>query len=234
MSNLSIAPDNRSIPGRKNWAIKFNSYRAQNSFVQAVQLTWNDWNQASNPFLKMLPNPEALIFSLGTYIPNRADLPMISIAPVPIKWDDSPIYDTATNAWNNVYTWNCADWKSWHLALETHFGSTSTANGIWESAWMHDDNHCLFISQIFCPKTANCRYDCDFVKYLASKDIEIGNLFSNVTCDLSSVVKNVVETVNNVSQGVNNTTAVVSSAAPWVVGGLIAYGGSKIYKELKS
>lgn len=227
---LTLMPSAKDAPRRKDWAKQFNDYRSTLSFAQAAQKIWNDWNTPGNIFLEVLPSPEALIFSLATYIPSRSDLPNISQGPIPIKWNDTPVYDTATNVYNGVYTWNCADWKAWHQALETHFQSTIKANGIWESAWLHDDNYCWLLGAFVCPKTSNCRYDCDFVKYFASKDMNIGNLFSNVTCDLSNIILNIVETVDNVSQGVNNTTKTVSTLLPWAAGLGIAVGAAKIYK----
>jgi hypothetical protein len=222
--------DIKDTPDRKAWVQNFNQYRASNSFIDAAQLIWNDWNTQGNVFLELLPTPEALLFSLLTYVPERVDLPIISAPPTPIKWDDTPIYDTFSNYWDGVYTWNCADWQAWHVALETHFGSTSTANGLWKSAWLHDDNYCIVLGSFGCPKTSNCRYNCDFVKYFASKDMEIGNVFSNGYCDLTSIVLNIIETVDNVTQGVNNTTKTVSNLLPWAAGAGILYGGVKIYK----
>lgn len=223
--------DTRNSPGRNAWAKQFNLYRSNNTFIDAAQLIWDDWNTQGNVFFELLPTPEALLFSLLTYVPDRVDIPIINNSPTPIKWNDTPIYDTLTNAYYGVYRWNCADWQAWHEALELHFESTTTANGIWKSAWLHEDNECIALG-VLCPDTSYCRYDCDFVKYFASKGMTIGNIFSNTVCDLSSIVLNIVETVDNVTQGVNNTTKTVSNMLPWVAGAAVLYGGSKIYKGL--
>lgn len=221
--------DKVNTPGRKTWVQQFNQYRANHPFIDAVRLIWDDWNTSDNIFFEVLPNPESLTFSLLTYIPDRAAAPVVSAAPVPIKWNDPPIYDTYSNAWNGIYTWNCADWRAWHVALETHFQSTKKANGIWESAWLHDDNYCILLGSYGCPQTSTCRGDCDFVKYFASKDMTIGNLFSNVVCDLSNVVLNLTETVVSASDGVKNTAKTISTLLPIVA---VGYGVSKIYKEI--
>ena len=235
MSNPQSTTNKEDAPKRKDWVLQFNQYRATNTtFMGAAQSIWNDWNTAGNIFFELLPNPEALIFSLLTYVPDRAVSPVISATPaplLPIKWNDAPIYDTFSNAYDGIYAWNCANWQSWHEALEEHYQSTTTANGIWKSAWMHEDNECIVLGTL-CPDTSYCRYDCDFVEYFASKNMTVGNLFSNIYCDLSSIVLNLVETIDNVSQGVNNTTKTVAAILPWAAGAGILYGASKIYKGL--
>lgn len=232
MSDQLTIIDSKDTPSRKVWLERFNQYRAVNSFKDAAQLIWNDWNAEDNVFFKLLPNPESLVFSLLTFVPNRADLPNVSNNPTPIKWNDAPSYDTFYNLYNSIHAWNCADWQAWHEALEVHYQSTTTANGIWKSAWLHEDNYCFALGQFICPKTSNCRYDCDFVEYFASKDMNIGNLFSNVTCDLTNVILNLTESAENISEGVKETSETVSNLLPVAAFAIIGYGGIKLYKAL--
>lgn len=224
--------DSKDAPARKVWVQNFNQYRSNNSFKDAAQLIWDDWNTQGNVFFELFPTPEALIFSLVTYVPQRVDLPLVSAAPTPIKWNDTPSYDTFYNLYHSIYVWNCADWQAWHEALEAYYQSTTTANGIWKSAWLHEDNYCFALGQFICPVTSNCRYDCDFVEYFASKGMEIGNLFSNTVCDLSNIILNLTESAQNVSQGVKDTTKTVSKLLPFAAVAVIGYGGTKLYKAL--
>lgn len=232
MNNLNLTIiEQKYDQGRKFWVQQFNQYRGLNNatLISAGQLIWNDWSTPDNVFFELLPNLESLLFSLLTYIPNRAASPVVSSAPVPIQWNDTPSYETVSNRWNNVYIWNCADWQAWHEALEVHFKSTTTANGIWKSAWLHGDNECIALG-IICPDTSYCRYDCDFVQYFASKNMAIGNLFSNAVCDLSNVVLNLTETVETTSESVKKTSKFISDSLPWAAGLGIMYGGAKLYK----
>lgn len=232
MSNSTLTViDTKDSPGRKAWVQQFNQYRGLNgaTFKSAAQLIWNDWNTSDNVFFELLPNPEALLFSLLTYVPDRAAPPAVGASPMPIKWNDTPIYDSISNDWNNVHIWTCADWQTWHEELEIHYESTRIANGIWKSAWLHEDNECIALG-ILCPDTSWCRYDCDFVKYFASKDMEVGNLFSNAVCDLSNVVLNLTETAETASETAKKTSKFISNSLPWAAGLGIIYGGAKLYK----
>ena len=215
---------------QSDWVQKFNTYRANNTWQQAVDLIWKEFNVPGNLFGEILPTIDALIFNLITVTPGRAKIAIE--LPRFISWNDAPIYDTSNNWWNNITPWTCADWKQYHQALETHFKSTQKANALWESAWGHPDNECLFAYSFGCPDTSYCRYDCDFVEYFASKQIEIGNTLSNTTCDLSNVVLDIVNTAGNiVSTAENITEAAASTAntlgkiAPLAIGAGILYKG---------
>lgn len=223
MPTITVPPRASKDLLAKDWVLNFNTYRQTNSLAESVDLIWNEWDMADNPYFSLLPNVESFIFSLLVFVPSRDDLSVISQVPAAIAWDDAPIYDTMTNAYYSVTSWNCADWKAWHQALEVNFGDTYEANAIWESAWENDDNYCSFLGVMICPDTDWCRYDCSFVEYLASKDIDIGNLLSNTTCDLSAIVLNIVKTVKNVSEGVKT----ISSFIPWAGAAAIIWGGYK-------
>lgn len=211
-----------------DWVSLFNQYRASTDLSTASLRIWDDWKSADNPYFDVLPNPEALIFRLLTHIPNRATDNSIATAPPThqlITWSDSPIYDTSANRLAGLNTWNCAQWQRWHQELDKKYG-TYDANGIWTAAWLHEDNWCYAYIMIDCPKTEICRYDCDFVRYLASKDIEVGNMFSNLLCDLSGVVLNITQTAED-------TTKTVKTVTPLIVVGLTLAAGNKIYQSLK-
>ena len=226
--NVSVLPKDFGSLSIKDWVLDFNAYRSTNNPGDAVQLIWNDWAVEENPFFNILPNAPALLFALLCFVPNKDDGSAIGNVPTGMAWDDPPLYDTNENALYNITPWNCADWKLWHMELEHHYGDTYKANAIWESAWQHEDNWCSYV--ISCPITEWCRYDCPFVKYLASKDIEIGNLMSNVYCDLSGIVLNIVRSVGNITEGIEKTSKVVSKILPWAAMGLIAWGGYKFLK----
>ncbi len=216
---------------RKDWATHFNSLRETNSLRDAAMTLWDEFNVEGNPYLLVLTSPEALLFSILTYIPNRAEGERIGSPPgTLIEWDSAPVYDTVSNYWNNIDGWNCTDWKNWHIKLEQHYGDTYTANAVWESAWLHEDNHCLVAAVLFCPQTDHCRYDCDFVEYLASKDIGIGNLVSNVYCDLTNIVLNIVRTAVNVTQTAVTISETTKQAVPLVAIALLGAGAYQLTK----
>jgi hypothetical protein len=209
----------------EDWTRLFNQYKKSFSFENSIQKMWTDWNVRSNPYLKLLPNIDSLIFAISTFKPNRATGAAIANTVETITWSDAPVYDTLSNSWNNITPWNCATWRYWHEALEKHYNSTKKANAIWEVAWSHPDNECYVTGILLCPGTSHCRYDCSFVEYFASKEIEIGNILSNTTCDLSNVISNIVEAAES-------TTNTVKTVAPLVTTGLIIYGGNRIYQAI--
>lgn len=218
----------------EDWVRQFNHYQNNRIFAEAVQLIWDDWNNSSNPFFELLPNVDSLIFALVTHQANRATEPIneplqIAGPPQAVAWNDAPIYDTISNAWNGLIEWSCATWKHWHVALETHFKDTKKANAIWEVAWQHPDNACAWG---VCPDTQYCRYDCDFVEYFATKGIDIGNTVSKSLCDLSSVVLNIVSAADNLSEGIKDSTNTLKNIAPFATIGLVFWGGNQLYKGL--
>jgi len=214
----------------RDWVVLFNQYKSTSGLSIAATRIWDDWNTADNPYFDVLPNPEALIFRLLTYIPDRADNYNNSIASAPndhefITWSDAPIYDTPANRLAGKNTWHCIHWQRWHQELDKKYG-TYNANFLWQAAWNHEDNWCYAYVAINCPKTEICRYDCDFVRYLASKGMEVGNMFSNLVCDLSGIVLNITEAVED-------TTKTVKTTVPLAIGGLTLMAGAKIYNFLK-
>lgn len=213
---------------RKDWVAHFNSLRENNSFNDAARQVWYDFNVEGNPYLRIFKNPEALLFSILTYIPNRAEGERIGTPPgTTIAWNSQPIYDTFSNYWNNIDGWTCRDWQNWHIALEAHYGDTYLANAVWESAWNHTDNQCYLASVLLCPQTAHCRYDCDFVEYIASKDMPIGNILSNTYCSVTNIALNIIRTVENVS----DATVIATDTAKYIIPiGMITLTGIGLYK----
>lgn len=231
-----------NVSKRKEWADKYTLYLNQNSgdVDLAMALIWQDWT--SSPFFDLFPNVKALFFSLATYIPDRAENinkdDAISNAPRVIEWNDAPLYEDLYCAWDCKDYWVCADWIAWHRALEQHFGDTYKANDIWMAAWQDPQNQCAILASVWCPDTDGCRYNCDFVKYFYSKGITIGNVLSNVYCDLSNVVLNIVQTtsnvstaVSNISEGVKDTSTLFKTAMPFVGGFFLVAIGKRILKN---
>lgn len=213
----------------KSWTKQFYDYWRATDIKQAARKIWDEWQDNSNIYFPLLPNPEALMFSLLAYTPPRGEGTTVANTPKVIQWDDAPIYDTISSNWYDLDIWNCADWQMYHQALEEHYKSTNKANLLWKSAWLHEDNYCFITGIAVCPNTSYCRYDCDFVEYLASKGMEVGQLVSNIYCDLSSVVLNVTEAAENATDGINQ----ISKYAPYVVGGtLLLAGGAKLLKSI--
>lgn len=215
---------------RKDWVVYFNSLRENNSFSDAARQVWTEFNVVGNPYLRLFKSPEALLFSILTYIPNRADEGGERIAAPgnSISWNSQPIYDTFANYWNNIDGWNCRDWENWHRALEVYYGDTYLANAVWESAWWHADNQCYLASVLLCPQTDDCRYDCTFVEYIASKDMPIGNIFSNTYCSVTNIALNIVRVVENISDAAVIATDTAKYIFPVVAVGLIGVGLYKI------
>lgn len=230
------------VSKRQEWANKYSLYLNQNGgdVDLAMALIWQDW--VNSPFFDLFPNIKALFLNLATYIPNRAEginkNDSIGTTPVVIKWNDPPMYEDLYCIWDCGGYWTCANWTAWHRALEQHFGDTYKANDIWMAAWQDPQNQCAVLASVWCPDTDGCRYDCDFVEYFYSKGITIGNVLSNVYCDVSNVVLNIVQTtsnissaVSNISEGVKETSTVFKTALP-VLGGLAAIAvGSRIWNS---
>jgi hypothetical protein len=176
------------------------------SLEQALSTAYNRFQNPENLVLEYVPTFNAFIM----YIARSERIPSMMKAEVAgigntntVTWDSQPLYDNF-DAWaNGLPTWSCADWIEWHKALERHYNSTSKANQVWVQAW-NSPNHNPDCWSFMCPDTSYCRYDCQsFVNYLASKDLPVGNLLSNVTCDLSNIVLNITEGAASASQSIN-------------------------------
>jgi hypothetical protein len=205
------------------WALMVQEYGP----VEALQRLYMLWSAQENPLAANIPTREALLFQVSTYRPPT----MAGIGQLdPIEWNSTPIYDTFTNYWNGVDTWGCTHWKIWHQKLEAYYGDTMQANQIWEPAWNDPDNECWALGSFGCPQTANCRYDCDFVKYLKSKNLPIGNLISNTTCDISNVISAITTSASNIATGAQQSSAVLSALLPI---GVAVLGGLWIYNKAK-
>lgn len=215
---------------RKNWVDRFNILtREYGNISDAAFNVWNEFNVEGNPYLYVLPSPQALFFSLLTFIPNRAEGIEIASGPTPITWDSTPIYETLSNWWNAAPVWTCAEWENWHRALESYYNDTYSANSVWEQAWNHPDNQCTWTG---CPQTSLCAFDCDFVEYLASKDIDVSNLLSSTTCSLTNIVLNIVQTAQNVTETVVTVSETTKKVFPFLIAAAIAAGTYKIYQGL--
>jgi len=234
---LRLAEQNKRerVNYRRLWAIAWHDMLARFGAEQALNELWQAWNIPENAFLSIAPNKEALLILVTQYIPDRAlDLfdDKANIGQVsPVRWDDLPKYEDLYCIFNcsNDY-WTCSDWRAWHRALDNHFQSTSKANDIWLAAWQAPENQCLFLSIMVCPDSDFCRVDCDFVSYFYSKGITIGNLASNIFCDLSQVVlditetaSNVTGTLGNVSAGAEQVSGIFKTIAPLAVLGVGAW-----------
>lgn len=230
------------VSKRQEWANKYGLYLSQNGgdVDLAMALIWQDW--VISPFFDLFPNIKALFFNLATFVPDRTEGitkgDSIGTTPNVIKWDDAPLYEDLYCIWDCGGYWTCAEWRAWHRALELHFGNTYTANDVWLAAWQDPDNQCILLASLGCPDTDYCRYDCDFVKYFYSKGITIGNVLSNVVCDLSTVVMDITETTSNVSstvanisEGVEETSTMFKSALPILGGVAVIAVGAKIWNS---
>lgn len=230
--------DARNVPARAIWASAFQlaMNNSRNNLSEAIDLTWQYWNDERNKYLRLFPTKTAMFMNIASYIPNRA-LDRGSINALPeIKWDSAPLYDSLYNDWYNIPVWNCYDWQYWHMKLEEHFKDTATANQVWLRAWNADENQCYITGVLACPDTDSCRWDCGFVEYLYSKDIPVGNIMSNSYCDLSAIVKNIVKAGTNITQaaseitqgaanlgeGIKNTGSVLGTMMPLAIGGIAA------------
>lgn len=200
---------------RAEWRIVLDTKLAQGkSLAIATQEVWELWDNPGNEKRLLFNSPVALL--MGMIV--KPIIKGISAAPV-IYWYSDPLYDTASNAWyGNYVPWTCADWKAWHIKLEEHYKNTAQANIVWEQAWAAPDNQCWFLGQVGCPDTSYCRYDCAFVAYLKSKGIDVGNIVSHTTCNLSAVVIDIVEAASNVSTGLNNTSKAMKWGIPLAAG----------------
>lgn len=178
----------------------------------AIKTVYDFWNQPDNPMRLNIESADAMLFRIAQA--SQTINQTAGIGSAQVEWNSTPVYDTFDNWWNGVPDiWTCADWKVWHQKLEQHFNNTYQANQVWEQAWSAPDNQCWVLGAFGCPDTSYCRYECDFVEYLASKEVNIGNLFSNTVCDLSQVVSNITGSVVNVSSGLKTASYFIVPAA---------------------
>ena len=204
---------------RNDWrAILQMKLDAGRELSSATQELFELWNNNNNQYKNYFQSPIALLLGIIVLDTNTA---RIGLSPV-ISWNSTPVYDTFSNYWNGVVGWSCAEWRIWHQKMEAYYEDTYDANEVWETAWNHPDNNCMVLGQVGCPDTAYCRYDCDFVRYIKSKGISLGNVFSNTTCTLSDVVLDIVESVEDVGEGIRTTAKIATFAIP-IAAGVLAY-----------
>jgi len=239
--------DKERLNYRRLWAIAWHDLLYKYGASDALQMLWDAWNTKENVFFSLFPSKEALLMIVATYIPNRGedlleDKEVIEIGqPTIIRWDSTPIYEDlyCIFSCSNDY-WTCADWEAWHKALDAKFG-TYKANDIWLAAWQAPENQCLLLASMGCPDTDFCRVNCDFVEYFYSKGITIGNVLSNVYCDLSNVVMDITQVTSNVtgaagnlSDGIQQTSSVLGNLLPLgalIVGGYFVYNYATTEKK---
>jgi len=197
-----------------------------------AQNLFDYWNVEQNPYRMLFNSPPALLAGLIVNTPISAAAAPVSAPALPtigqppttgsgnftITWDSVPVYDSLYNDWYNIDVWTCADWQLWHYRLEQRYESTFVANQIWLDAWNNESNSCWFLGAIGCPDSSYCRIDCDFVEYLASKGLDIGNIISNTTCAVYNITMNIVGTVEDISTGLSNTGKIAQFLIPVALG----------------
>lgn len=190
---------------------------------QALMSAYNAWKSPDNPLQEYAPTLEAFALLLQRKADTRRQVAGIGYL---INWDSTPLYDSFNAFVYNLPTWSCEDWIQWHKKLEEHYNNTYTANDVWLQAW-NSPEHNPDCWTFGCPDTSYCRYDCDnFVKYLASKDINVSTVISNITCNLQDVVLNVVEGVRGASVAAKSIISILPIA-------LVGYFGYKFLKNEK-
>ncbi len=184
--------------------------------LEAAQQIWaGAWRHESNPYKNLFVGALPFMLDLITESPQ----PPRVAQSFNISWDSTPVYDTLNNWYNGVTPWACTDWITWHKRLESRYQNTYLANDLWLSAWQNPDNQCYVLGLIGCPDNSYCRYKCEeFVKYLYSKDITVGNLISNSYCSLETVIKNVLGAAEDISKGLSNTAKIAQYALPVALG----------------
>lgn len=205
-----------------DWYNYINNLSIELGKKNAIIEAYKHWKNKENRFSSIFPTIESFMIGLATIEGKKKQISGL------VNWDSQPVYDTEWNWWYGIEAWSCTDWKNWHIELESHYNSTAKANQVWEAAWDSPQNKCNFLGIMFCPDTDYCRYDCDWVKYFASKGVtNLNSLMSGVYCDLSNVVLNITGAASDVSQGVANTSNLLKWAIPV---GAIA-GGYFVYKK---
>jgi len=220
---------------RAEWRIVLYTKLAQGKSVAiATQEIWELWDNPGNPLRLVFNSPTSLLLNIIV----QPTTSCVSIGAI-IEWNSIPVYPTMSNYWNGIDAWSCAEWKVWHQKLEQHYGGTYQANQVWELAWGNSDNWDLGTSLVaagagggallggigaviggalglFVAQYIDCRYDCTFVGFLYSKNIEIGNLLSNTSCNLQNVAKNILGAAQGASKAIKILAPVaVLGAAYW-------------------
>jgi hypothetical protein len=211
---------------RKDWALYFRAIYALVDPNDAMNFVWEKWLDHTNPLLlEMFPVRNALILSL---VGPSSSAPVIGDnAPFIITADSTPIYETTSNLWNGIYSWDCEHWKMWYNKMKDAYG-VSTAVDRFVNAWNYADNWGWTINL-----TAGqwCGIDCDFINYFRTQGIDVAVTGSSNFCTLVDVTTDLIDATKHTSEGIKKTASLASTWLPIaIVGGVVYVIGRNVQK----
>lgn len=206
---------------RRDWANFYRTIYENETPQDAARIVWQFWNTNENPNKNQFKNKNELIFNLALYreVAQVGDVPTITA-------DSEPIYQTWSNWWNDVTTWDCEIWQMWFDLNRLKYGSTMAKNKF-VNAWNHPDN----FSYTFSSAGNDCGIDCDFVNYFRTKGIDVSYTGVETICNLVSVPSNLIDATAAATHGAKSTVNTVASLAPYAV---VIAAGFLLAKQYKS
>lgn len=212
--NRNSTPDNEWK--RAEWSAYFKDISLNNSFQDSAILLWNAWVNPNNQFTDKFPSRDSLIFSLVTY---REPISIADNAIFIIEADSVPIYETWSNEWSGVYSWDCAQWKMWYEKNKIKYGF-SAAKDKFINGWTYADNW-AWVWRLTAGQS--CGIDCDFINFFRGEGIDVAITGAENLCTLVAVTTNLIDATESVSETVKNTAALSSYVVPALAIGALAY-----------
>lgn len=137
-----------------------------------------------------------------------------------ITADSIPVLDE----WGWDDYWGIAEWQLWHSLMVKKYGKDS-AKIKFEYYWNKQD--------AFSSPYNWAKYNPQFVAYLKSNGIDIGNFISTPVIGAGEVIKDVTGAVTNTTKGVLNTTNILKWVIPITFFAILIFAGFVIYKKYK-
>jgi hypothetical protein len=203
------------------WKNALSNLKTSRSTNEAYDVIWDMWNNPENKSLKFLPTKELLILSLeknnsaiGTSNPFAS-----------ITHESTPIYATWNNWWYNYDDiWYIEKWKHWYDVLALYYGHNE-AKQRFLLAWNYTDNWTSWGAWGW----DMCK-DCDFIEYMATKNINVACSGATTLCNLSEIGTSTIETLENVAETTSNLTGLINNLLPIIT---LVGGGLFLYDQIK-
>lgn len=193
-----------TAPGRNFWAKRYKDLFLVDGEPTASNTVWNEFNVSTNPFSQFFPSKGSLLLNLATY---TEPILIAQIGSFNITADSIPIYDTWTNAFNNIPAWECAHWIQWFDANRLMYGAVQAKNKMNDS-WNYQDNWSYHGAGHY------CGYDCDFVNYFRLKGVDVANFGSVTACNLVAIPTDLIDATASVTKTISNTASTLNTLVP--------------------
>jgi hypothetical protein len=201
---------------RREWSLYFRDVYENELPNDAMNFVWQKWIDSDNIRQGMFPTRNALILSL---LRPSEESSINDNAPFVITADSAPIYETTSNWWNGVYSWDCAQWQMWYDKMEVKYGAAQ-ARDKFINAWTYADNW-NWTWNFTAGQT--CGIDCDFINYFRTKGIDVAITGASNVCTLVDVTTDLVDATKHTSEGIKNTASLASTWLPIAIVGGVVY-----------